>query len=118
MSTFHTYFKSLSKSEREGLAERVETSVAYLWQIAYEQRRCKESLAIELEKASGRAITVEDLRPDVDWAYVRSSAQSIADSEFRTNGSAHSTTASDDAQNPTGGESDRGIKEMRRHVAV
>lgn len=71
MNTFHAYFKSLSKDERKAIADQVGTSVAYLWQIAYEQRRCAESMAIEIEKASRRAVLVEDLRPDVDWAYVR-----------------------------------------------
>ncbi|MFL9904686.1 YdaS family helix-turn-helix protein [Paraburkholderia fungorum] len=103
MDTFHTYFKALTKAEREAFAAQVGTSVAYLWQIAYKQRRCAESLAIEIEKASRRAVKVEDLRPDVDWAYVRSSAQSIADSEFQGNGVLHSSAAEDDAQNNPGG---------------
>lgn len=80
MDAFHNYLKSLTKPERESLAGAAGTSLAYLWQIAYKQRRCNESMAIEIEKASKRAVRVEDLRPDVDWAYVRSSAQSIADS--------------------------------------
>ncbi|TDV39554.1 YdaS antitoxin of YdaST toxin-antitoxin system [Paraburkholderia caballeronis] len=80
MSTFHSHFKSLTKVERKALADSVGTSVAYLWQIAYGQRRCKESLAIEIEKASGQRVRIEDMRPDVDWAYVRNSAQSIANS--------------------------------------
>ena len=98
METFRTYFKALTKDERQALADKVGTSVAYLWQIAYKQRRCNESMAIEIEKASDRAVLVEDLRPDVDWAYVRSSAQSIADSEFRTNGVLDNNAASDDTQ--------------------
>jgi len=99
MDIFRTYFKALAKDERASLAEQVGTSVAYLWQIAYGQRRCKESMAIEIEKASRRAVRLEDLRPDVDWAYVRSSAQSIAESE-RINESVQST---DDTQPPAGG---------------
>ncbi|MFM0503925.1 transcriptional regulator [Paraburkholderia caffeinilytica] len=106
MNTFHAYFKSLSKDERKAIADQVGTSVAYLWQIAYEQRRCAESMAIEIEKASKGAVRVEDLRPDVDWAYIRSSAQSIANSEFQGNGVVHNSAASDDAQSPTGGSID------------
>lgn len=102
MDIFHTYFKGLTKPEREAFASRVGTSVAYLWQIAYKQRRCAESLAIEIEKASNRAVRVESLRPDVDWAYVRSSAQSIADSDFKANGVMHGSAAGDDAQPPIG----------------
>ncbi|TCG09322.1 hypothetical protein BZM27_05845 [Paraburkholderia steynii] len=97
MDTFRTYFKGLTKAERDALAKQVGTTAAYLWQIAYKQRRCNESMAIEIEKASQRAVTVEDLRPDVDWAYVRNSAQSIADSEI-----VDRAQASDDAQPPVG----------------
>lgn len=98
MNTFHAYFKALSKDARQAVADQVGTTVAYLWQIAYAQRLCRESLAIEIEKASKGAVRVEDLRPDVDWAYIRSSAQSIAESEFRGNGVLHSSAASDDTQ--------------------
>ncbi|NDV77290.1 helix-turn-helix domain-containing protein [Burkholderia cenocepacia] len=103
MDAFHIYLKGLTKEQRAELAEKCGTSVAYLWQIAYEQRRCREALAIEIEKATGRKVKVEDLRPDVDWAYVRSSAQSIAESARDDVGRIE---ASDDAQ-PPAGTSDR-----------
>lgn len=112
MDTFRTYFKALTKDEREQLAAQVGTSAAYLWQIAYKQRRCNESMAIEIEKASKGAVRVEDLRPDVDWAYIRNSAQSIADSEFKGNGVMHDSAASDDTQG-LGGISDRKTKETK-----
>jgi DNA-binding transcriptional regulator YdaS (Cro superfamily) len=57
-------------------------------------------MAIEIEKASKRAVRVEDLRPDVDWAYVRSSAQSIADSPERD--AVDRMKSSDDVQPPVG----------------
>jgi DNA-binding transcriptional regulator YdaS (Cro superfamily) len=99
MDTFRTYFKALSKAERTAFAAQVGTSVAYLWQIAYKQRRCSESMAIEIEKATQRAVPVESLRSDVDWAYIRDSAQSIADSP---NGIVDQAAASDDVQPPVG----------------
>lgn len=102
MDAFHTYLKGLTKDQRAELAAQVGTSVAYLWQIAYKQRRCKESMAIELEKATARRVRMEDLRPDVDWAYVRSSAQSIAESSL----DAGRLESSDDVQ-PPAGTSDR-----------
>lgn len=108
METFHTYFKGLSKAERDAFAAQVGTSVAYLWQIAYKQRRCAEAMAIEIEKASKREVSVEDLRPDVDWAYVRSSAQSIADSDI-----VEREKAVDDAQ-PNPGGTVKKTRETRR----
>lgn len=109
MDTFRTYFKALTKDEREQLATQVGTSAAYLWQIAYKQRRCNESMAIEIEKASRGAIRVEDLRPDVDWAYIRSSAQSIADGDI-----VDRVKASDDAQNNPGGT----VRKTKENKAV
>lgn len=104
MEPFHTYFKSLTKPERDAFAQMVGTTVAYLWQIAYKQRRCNESLAIEIEKASGQQVRVEDLRPDVDWAYIRNSAESIADSPpIAPKGAVvDRAAASDDTQPPVG----------------
>lgn len=67
------YLNSLTVKEAESLAARCNTSFAYLKQIAYGHRRCREALAIRLEKESGKKITCEQLRPDVDWAYLRSS---------------------------------------------
>jgi DNA-binding transcriptional regulator YdaS (Cro superfamily) len=105
MDIFHAFFKSLTKSEREQFAGKVGTSVAYLWQIAYKQRRCNESLAIEIEKHSGQKVRVEQLRPDVDWAYLRNSAESIANSPeiMPANGKVDRSAASDDVQNNPGG---------------
>ncbi|PRZ56140.1 YdaS family helix-turn-helix protein [Paraburkholderia fungorum] len=102
MDTFRAFFKALTKAERETFAAAVGTSVAYLWQIAYKQRRCSESMAIEIEKASKRAVCVEDLRSDVDWAYIRASAQSIAESEPPAD-VVERAKASDDVQPPVGG---------------
>jgi len=103
MDIFHAYFKDLPKPEREAFATQVGTSVAYLWQIIYGQRRCSESMAIEIEKASGRAVRVEDVRPDVDWAYIRESARSIAESP---NSITDRAAASDDTQPPVGRSTD------------
>lgn len=67
------YLDGLTAGELEALAAKCKTSAAYLKQIAYGHRRCRESLAIMLEKESDRAVTCEQLRPDVDWAYLRNS---------------------------------------------
>ncbi|CDY79440.1 hypothetical protein BGLT_02221 [Caballeronia glathei] len=112
MDIFHAYLKKLTKDERQSLADLVDTSVAYLWQIAYKQRRCNESMAIEIEKASKRAVRVEDLRPDVDWAYIRDSARSIAESGADI---VDRLKASDDVQPPAGG-TNRKRKEAKLRV--
>lgn len=98
MDTLRAYFKSLSKDERETFAKEVGTSVAYVWQIIYGQRRCKEGLAIEISKATHGAVPLMDLRPDVDWDYVRQSAEAVATDSSVVDREA----ASDDAQPPVG----------------
>lgn len=47
-------------------------SVLYLFHVARGHKRIGESLAINIERESKGAVRCEDLRPDVDWAYLRS----------------------------------------------
>lgn len=67
------YLNSLPMIDRDAFAERCGASFDYLRQIGYGNRRCREAIAISIERESGRAITCEELRPDVDWAYIRAS---------------------------------------------
>ena len=74
------YIKALdSNEEREDFATRCETTLAQLKQGAYFNRRAGESLAINIDRESGGVVSCEELRPDVDWAYIRNS--SIEDSQ-------------------------------------
>lgn len=65
------YLKSISSEQAETLAKTCGTTLGYLRQVAYGNRRVRESLAIKLEKETGRAVQCEDLRPDVDWSVIR-----------------------------------------------
>ncbi|WP_367256495.1 transcriptional regulator [Pseudomonas sp. stari2] len=68
--------RSLEPTQLEALAERSGTSVGNLKQIAYGYRLAGPGLAINLDRESGRAVTCEELRPDIDWAYLRNSSTS------------------------------------------
>ena len=68
--------RSLEPTQLEALAERSCTSVGNLKQIAYGYRLAGPGLAINLDRESGRAVTCEELRPDIDWAYLRNSSTS------------------------------------------
>ncbi|WP_083301036.1 YdaS family helix-turn-helix protein [Jeongeupia sp. USM3] len=57
----------------DALANSLGTSAAYIGHLCAGRKRCGEGLAIEIEKATSRAVTCEELRPDVDWAYLRAS---------------------------------------------
>lgn len=57
--------------KRHALAVACESSLGHLQNIAYGYKPCGESLAIAIERETAGAVTVEELRPDVDWAVIR-----------------------------------------------
>lgn len=65
------YINSLTKEEGESFASRCDTSIDYLRQVGYGNRKCRESLAIKIDRESAGSVSLDELRPDVDWAYVR-----------------------------------------------
>ncbi len=71
-----TYLSSLSLKERDALAKRCKTTAAHLRNVSYGYRPCGESLAINLDRETGGAVPCEEMRPDVDWAYLRSTKTS------------------------------------------
>ena len=71
--SLHSYIKILDKAKLEELAARCETTAGQLKQIAYGNRRASVRLAVSLERETQGKITCEQLRPDVDWAYLRGS---------------------------------------------
>ena len=68
-----TYFQSLDLPGRQSFADRCGTTVKHLTNIGYGYKTCGESLAINIERESGGAVRCEELRSDVDWAYLRNS---------------------------------------------
>lgn len=71
MDKLLAYLNSLTKAERLELVTRCETSEGYLRKAISKGQRLGERLCINLDRESGRAVRCEDLRPDVDWAYLR-----------------------------------------------
>lgn len=67
---FKAYYFKLSVQEREEFAKACETSRKHLTNIAY-GKTCGESLAINIERESKGAVRCEEMRPDVDWGYLR-----------------------------------------------
>ena len=66
-----TYIKKLNNEELESFALSCSTTVGQLKQVAYEHRRAGESLAINIDRETKGAVMCEELRPDVDWQYLR-----------------------------------------------
>lgn len=71
------YIKSPESIEVEALAGRCETSVGQLKQVAYGNRRANAQLAIAIDRATAGKVTCEELRPDIDWKYLRESAAPV-----------------------------------------
>ncbi len=68
------FLAQMSLAERETFAKRCKTTPGHLRNVSYGCRTCAESLAIAIERESKRKVRCEELRPDVDWAYLRRSA--------------------------------------------
>lgn len=65
-----TYFMALATTERDAFAKRCGTTRQHMTNVAY-GRTCGEKLAIAIERESLGEVRCEDLRADVDWAYLR-----------------------------------------------
>lgn len=65
------YLATLLPPDRDAFATRCGTTVGYLRKAASVGQRIGEDIAICIERESGGAVKVEQLRPDVDWAYIR-----------------------------------------------
>lgn len=69
----HDYIKPFDKQSLENFAASCGTTVGQLKQVAYGYRRPGAALAISIERESCRSVICEEMRPDIDWAYLRSS---------------------------------------------
>ena len=68
------YLNLMSADQQRAFALTCETTVGYLRKAASTGQNLGEGLVMRIERASARAVTCEDLRPDVDWAYLRGTA--------------------------------------------
>lgn len=71
METLRAYLKSLSPAERAAFAVRCGTTVGYLRKAVYVGNRLGGDLAVAIDRESRGKVRCEDLRPDIDWTYVR-----------------------------------------------
>ena len=71
MEKLRKYLATLTPPDQAAFARRCGTTIGYLRKILCTKGRLGESIVIALERESGRKVRCEDMRPDVDWAYVR-----------------------------------------------
>lgn len=73
MDTLLTFINSLSPGEQIAFATRCNTTIGYLRKAISIDQILGEGLCINIERESGGAVRCEDLRTDIDWAFLRSS---------------------------------------------
>lgn len=71
MESLRAYLSEFTYSEQSAFAIRAGTSIGYLRKALSVGQRLGESICIGIERESLGAVRCEDLRPDVDWAYLR-----------------------------------------------
>ena len=71
MEKLLAYLNNLPKAARSDYVSRCHTSEGYLRKAISKGQRLGEGLCISLDRESAGAVRCEDLRPDVDWAYLR-----------------------------------------------
>lgn len=71
--TLIEYLKSIDVDAAKIFASSCGTTLGQIRQVAHGNRRAGESLAINIERETGGLVRCEDMRPDVDWAYLRNS---------------------------------------------
>jgi DNA-binding transcriptional regulator YdaS (Cro superfamily) len=71
MEKLLAYLNGLSKEDRADFVLRAGTTEGYLRKAISVGASLREGLCIRIERESGRAVLCEDLRADVDWAYMQ-----------------------------------------------
>lgn len=71
MEALLRYLNGLSFADRADFCDRCGTSEGYLRKAVSRRQRLGEGLCISLDRESSGVVTCEQLRPDVDWAYLR-----------------------------------------------
>lgn len=69
------YLNALSKPDRATFVFRCETSEGYLRKAVSTRQRLSAELCMRIDLHSEAAVVCEDLRPDLNWAYIRATEQ-------------------------------------------
>ena len=65
------YMKALDAVALSKMAIACRTTVGQLRQVAYGNRRASTALAIAIDRCTEGEVPCEELRPDIDWKYLR-----------------------------------------------
>lgn len=78
MDKLLAYINSLSGDAQTAYAMRCETTVGYLRKACSKRQLLGVDLVARLSAESGKVVRPEDVRPDLDWEYMRSALVSTA----------------------------------------
>lgn len=71
MEKLIAYLNSLNKAQQEDFANRCKTTVGYLRKAVSIGQKLGDGICLRISAESGGVVAPEDLRPDVDWDYLR-----------------------------------------------
>jgi DNA-binding transcriptional regulator YdaS (Cro superfamily) len=72
------YLNALAKDDRLRFVTSCGTTEGYLRKAASVGQKIGADLCINIERESDRSVRCEDMRPDIDWQYLRSTTESTA----------------------------------------
>lgn len=71
MDKLLTYINGLPLADREPFAVKCGTTIGYLRNACSTKKKMSLELCLSIATESANAVRPEDLRPDVDWVYMR-----------------------------------------------
>jgi DNA-binding transcriptional regulator YdaS (Cro superfamily) len=69
--TLRDYLHALTPDQRTGFAMLCGTSAGHLRNVAHRYKLASPELALAIERETRHEVTVEEVRPDLDWSIVR-----------------------------------------------
>lgn len=73
MDKLLSYVNSLTPADQALFATRCGTTIGYIRKAISKKQKFSGALCINIERESCKCVTCEDLDPDTDWAFIRSS---------------------------------------------
>lgn len=71
MESILSYINKLTPEERRVFEEVGGISISYIRKAASTGQRLGAEYCIAIEKATNREVICEEIRPDIDWKYIR-----------------------------------------------
>lgn len=84
MDELLAYLNSIQPEERDAFAHRCGTSVGYLRKARSVKQQLSEGLCLRIHAESAGKVGLENLRPGVDWQYLREALANTAPAATET----------------------------------